>query len=891
MRAKTQSDPYREADRSTAGRLEVPGTKVMRLIMCLVLGTLSLGTYAQDAFYIYRNDGDFNGFFYDEVQEMRYSKLALDSTEQEQYVTYEVVLADTIYRIPLTAIDSIGFQQPEIRFNPKAHFLVRDGYEPFLNTVKINGCTFKDLPSNLPIQVGDVLIGLPSDPRAETLYINTPGNLGPGSFACVVDGLKSWEYNGSIITEATGHPVDKLSDVFEQYITVEQVTIDKNNQVHRRIAGCDENGMPRKALAVGGEGDMDLFTFQFNLTREWQPSNIGKIDLNAEIELKDKLRVAYDISLFKFYAKITNEMRFKIKRSVGLQLNASYEATSDDWAALPHIMFPAACPIFETNPTPMFFFRVDGTAEARLNLPAVKLGIGTDFILNSANIIFPVAFGVHFVPDESSKIDDDMLDFSAAANIKAMVQTGIKFQMNIATASWFKKLVNADLGLHLYTGPKLSTMFTFNPGNLAKEADQPTALSAVYTSLQRSNIFLSLLSVDLEAKAKASAFGKQPVEKKFFDTNVSFLNDTVFFVPTFDSLTVDYDSTTFKLDVRLFPRKQKVIGGSHYQLAERNVSTNEVIMHKPVYYIGINDRDSDIVYSFDNIRADGKTRHFFPVVLFGSQRTSRAITERYFSPGVYFELDKDSLVFGAKDNLRQQITIHTNVLQSGLIMNNTTSCGINTNSKNTGIKATNAQNGEYTAIFEAAPNSTVFDLETSAQDPTHPWIRASSHGEMGHTRSIGMYQGVDLSNVELSLSTSFRDDQGKTQTYGYKGAVTVTPYSRDSVHVEGTYTKNDIANVTTTYTVSLDFVRKSQYNGNDHLTVASGSFSYHYEAQSETSKTEIRYDVTFGGITGTQSGASGTLQNGSYKKWKDGEVTDEREMGTTSEARFTLTAK
>ena len=86
-------------------------------------------------------------------------------------------------------------------------------------------------------------------------------------------------------------------------------------------------------------------------------------------------------------------------------------------------------------------------------------------------------------------------------------------------------------------------------------------------------------------------------------------------------------------------------------------------------------------------------------------------------------------------------------------------------------------------------------------------------------------------------------------------------------------------------------MRKPQYNGNDHLTVASGSFSYHYEAQSETSKTEIRYDVTFGGITGTQSGASGTLQNGSYKKWKDGEVTDEREMGTTSEARFTLTAK
>ncbi len=89
-----------------------------RSILTFVLCTLCLCSFSQEAFYIYRNDGDFNGFFYDEVVEMRYSKLALDSVEYEQYVTYEVELADTVYRIPLTAIDSIGFQQPEIIINP-----------------------------------------------------------------------------------------------------------------------------------------------------------------------------------------------------------------------------------------------------------------------------------------------------------------------------------------------------------------------------------------------------------------------------------------------------------------------------------------------------------------------------------------------------------------------------------------------------------------------------------------------------------------------------------------------------------------------------------------------------------------------------------------------------
>ena len=142
-------------------------------ILTFVLCTLSLCTFSQEAFYIYRNDGDFNGFFYDEVQEMRYSKLALDSTEHEQYVTYEVVLADTIYRIPLATIDSIGFQQPEIKFNPKVKFIEKDGYSPYIELsgfvigwgVEKQAYYFRNLPDNMVPQAGDVLIPFEHDLR------------------------------------------------------------------------------------------------------------------------------------------------------------------------------------------------------------------------------------------------------------------------------------------------------------------------------------------------------------------------------------------------------------------------------------------------------------------------------------------------------------------------------------------------------------------------------------------------------------------------------------------------------------------------------------------------------------------------------------------------------
>ena len=50
---------------------------------------------------------------------MGYSKFDLDSVEHDVYVVQEIETADSIYRIPLAAIDSVGFVQPEVKFNPR----------------------------------------------------------------------------------------------------------------------------------------------------------------------------------------------------------------------------------------------------------------------------------------------------------------------------------------------------------------------------------------------------------------------------------------------------------------------------------------------------------------------------------------------------------------------------------------------------------------------------------------------------------------------------------------------------------------------------------------------------------------------------------------------------
>ena len=90
----------------------------LMLVTLLCLQTANAqteGIEGGEAFYIYQNDGHFDGFFYDEVKQMRYSRLDTLNREHDHYVSQEIVTEDSVYRIMLTAIDSVSFYQPEIK--------------------------------------------------------------------------------------------------------------------------------------------------------------------------------------------------------------------------------------------------------------------------------------------------------------------------------------------------------------------------------------------------------------------------------------------------------------------------------------------------------------------------------------------------------------------------------------------------------------------------------------------------------------------------------------------------------------------------------------------------------------------------------------------------------
>lgn len=158
--------------------------------------------------YIYRNDGKFSAFLSSEVDSLRYSRIDLDGIEHENNVIQEIWTPDSVYRIPLSVIDSISVVIPEIKYAPKVKHLNPD-YTPYIKHVDDYNIDFAlDMPYNLRINTGDIL------------FYDKFDDIFPDGFAGRVISVT----NNNLLNVRC-EPVD-LGDIYEQYIAVGAVGID-----------------------------------------------------------------------------------------------------------------------------------------------------------------------------------------------------------------------------------------------------------------------------------------------------------------------------------------------------------------------------------------------------------------------------------------------------------------------------------------------------------------------------------------------------------------------------------------------------------------------------------------------------------------------------------------
>ena len=483
----------------------------------LLVVTGCLTTQAQEieggeAFYIYQNDGHFDGFFYDQVKQINYSRYDTRGVEYDQYVSQEIVTEDSVYRIMLSAIDSVSFVQPEIKFAKEVRFMHDEGMMAYYQSISIpDEDTFLlrfsgSMPSTLQPKVGDVL-SCPDLKDYDEAFVGK---------------VKKVRTDGSDLVVECGY-IDDLKDVFDQFITVEQVhnvQTPEGSRTYRRIAGLE----PRNR-AEGNIDDLTLFDFNTTFEGDYNFNNNLKFMLEAKIGFAMAVSAAYKITLDEIYIK--TELKEQFSLGFTFSLDGRIEG-SLDMTVIPgvgklierfsKIPFPAAFPILYANVTPQPFTR----AEAHLNL-GMSTGVQVKAISQSLELMsqWPYvrmkagSLPLPFLPSPFEVGGE----FKFNAELNGMVQTGMKFPIEVGTEDWIKRVTKLKAGATVYAGPKASGALDLK--NLVFD-------DGIYDKMKDTKVELALMSIDTELAAVASVWSQKAETKTTHNASFGKYEMTLF---------------------------------------------------------------------------------------------------------------------------------------------------------------------------------------------------------------------------------------------------------------------------------------------------------------------------------------------------------------------------
>lgn len=226
-----------------------------------------LTLHAHQAFYVYRNDGNVNGFLSSEVDSIRCSRMGMDSILYENFQVQEIWMQDTVVRIPLSLIDSVSFITPETIYQNGVINLSEGWMQYVLYTDSMTIWFDNAMPITMLPQVDDKLV---------TLEMN---ELFPSGFAGkVVD----------VIPSDTGYVVKceyvNLEEIFEQYYNVSSAY---------GYAEVDPSGTQVAIRKLDSFGDITttLPTINFDYGRDLQRAKTTMADLALVGEISGSLSI------------------------------------------------------------------------------------------------------------------------------------------------------------------------------------------------------------------------------------------------------------------------------------------------------------------------------------------------------------------------------------------------------------------------------------------------------------------------------------------------------------------------------------------------------------------------------------------------------------------------
>lgn len=262
-----------------------------RLLVLFITVVSVMPVMAQDnpqyALYNYRNDGDFNAWLNIDIDSITYSCIDTLGIEHDDVVVQEVWTPDSVYRIPIEAIDSIGFRAPAIEYQDNV-FHITTEHLPYIVTVDSLTITFySSLPVMMRPMVGQVVT---SDTFDEPL---TDG------FAGKVVEINDDGQHVTIICEGAN-----ITDVFKKLVLVgKAVAVDEEEAKNRPLR------RPRKIW--GDYEDYDKIEFEF--PGKFSVKIVDFITIEDEVSMSADYYIFVDFPRFKMRATATGTHNLKTK--------------------------------------------------------------------------------------------------------------------------------------------------------------------------------------------------------------------------------------------------------------------------------------------------------------------------------------------------------------------------------------------------------------------------------------------------------------------------------------------------------------------------------------------------------------------------------------------------
>ena len=716
-----------------------------RSILTLVLCTLCLcPLFSQEAFYIYRNDGDFNGFFFDEVVEMRYSKLALDSVEYEQYVTYEVELADTVYRIPLAAIDSIGFQQPEIIFNENLRHMDLLEMTPYVLARDGQTLTFSSqIPDSLMPQIGDVLVGFTGIFEDE----------GFGGRALSVTNT-----DDGIVVET--EVLTQLSDVFVQFISIEQVGINPEDpqQAYHRIAGMN------KIKQLNGGINASLLNINVNLHVPFVFNQVSSASIDASVGLTLKMTAVFSVTTSSLFFRFQETEEYNCSSGVTLKFvkgTGDTEAKKEPLISEPFgsFKFPYPTPLFEISPAPWLGFRAGGSIDAKVTLPSITGRKSSTWIFDT-DAPDLVKYTTKDFPAEpqTTGFFDALSNSDVELHFQGFVQAGIMLRFALQTNSWFSKIAQAGSGVDIWLAPKLQGSLDIS-GKALLEGDGPY-------SMCDSKASISLLSLDAEIYSEFSWLGNK-LRKVWMDGSIDLLPRLdLYLLPKFISFDVAYSTNAQIIDAEWYAEDRITFMSGEFGIVlfQHDMGGNPVMVDSD--YKGFEVLKSPIAH-FDMRKrtVNMKAGPYFAAPsfkIFNDEYPVYSMQKQVIVP-LKATADVDSLSFDVTGEPSTAISISTNCPKHGILIDPGYFNGDSL--IRTSLSVVDSAGGTYQLICSALPNDRIFCdtvIEMPRDSADCPKIRfITGAAETDSVIRLGFYQEMnDLSDVHVHISGTFGTSQG-----------------------------------------------------------------------------------------------------------------------------------